>query len=95
MPERVRWLVACLVVSLVSTGAIARTVYPPWMKTYPAALVWGLIGSALVVLATFVAGLAVTADREAPLPRSMAMLLVFLLVVGVFWALLETIAVGL
>ena len=95
MPYRVRWFVVCLVVSLVSTGAIASTVYPRWMKTYSEAIAWGLIGSALFLLATLMAGLAITADREAPMPRSMVLLLMFLLVVGVVWALLETMVVGL
>jgi hypothetical protein len=94
MPNRARWFVVCSVVSLVSTGAIAGTVYPRWMKTYSEAIAWGLTGSALFLLATLMAGLAITADREAPMPNSMVVLLVFLLVVGVVWAFLETLVVG-
>ena len=94
MSNRVRWFVVCSVVSLVSTGAIAGTVYPWWMKTYSEAIAWGLTGSALFLLATLMAGLAITADREASMPRSMVVLLVFLLVVGVVWAFPETLVVG-
>jgi hypothetical protein len=95
MPSRIRWLVACLVVSLLSTSAIAITVYPRWMKTYAEALVWGLIGSGLFLLATLVAALAVAANREAPLPTGVVVVLALLLGAGVLWALLWTVAVGL
>ena len=95
MPNRVRWFVVCLVVSLVSTGAIASTVYPQWMKTYAEAIAWGLIGSACFIMAMVVSGLAVVANREAPLPTGVATLLGLLLGGGVLWALLWTAVVGL
>jgi hypothetical protein len=95
MPSRVRWFVGCLVVSLVSTGGIALTVYPQWMKTYAAALGWGVYGSALFLVATLIAGLAVASDREAPMPSGVALFLGLLLGGGVWCALLVTISVGL
>ena len=95
MPSRLRWFVASLVISVVSTGAIAATVHPRWMKTPAEALLWGLVGSALFLLATVVAGAAVLANREAPMPFGVAVLLSLLLGGGVVWALLETVAVGL
>jgi hypothetical protein len=95
MPSRVRWLVACLVVSLVSTGAIAAAVYPRWMKTYSDALGWGLVGSGPFLLATLIAGFAAAANRETPLPTGVIVVLVLLLGAGMVWALLWTVAVGL
>ncbi len=95
MPNRVRWLVVCLVVSLVSTGAIASTVYPRWMKTYPEALGWGLIGSALFLLAALITGGAAAANREDALPTAVMVVVVILLGAGVVWAFLWTLAVGL
>jgi hypothetical protein len=68
MPSRLRWFVASLVTSVVSTGAIAAAVHPTWIKTLGEAILWGLIGSALFLLATVVAGVAVLANREAPMP---------------------------
>jgi hypothetical protein len=82
------------VVSLIATAAIAATVYPRWMKTPTDALAWGLIGSAGFLLATFITGLAAAKNREARLPTPV-MVGALLLAVGVVWALLWTIAVGL
>ena len=95
MPSRVRWLVACLVVSLISTSAIAIAVYPRWMKTYADALAWGLIGSGLFLLAALIAGFAVAANRAAPLPTGVVVVVSLLLGAGAVWALLWTVAVGL
>jgi hypothetical protein len=95
MPARVWWLIACLVVSLVSIGGIALTVYPTWTKTYGEAVLWGLYGSALFLVAMLVAGIAVATNREAPMPSGWKLFLVLLLVGGVGWALLVTISVGL
>ncbi len=90
------WLFAtALVVSLISTIAIAATVYPRWMKTSSDALAWGLVGSACFLFATLITGLAVARNRESPLPTALMVVTVLLLLVGVFWALLWTIAVGL
>jgi hypothetical protein len=95
MSSRLRWLVGSLVISVISTVAIAAAVHPTWMKSLGEAILWGLIGSALFLLATVVAGVAVLANREAPMPFSVAVLLSLLLGGGVVWALLETVAVGL
>ena len=85
----------CLVVSLVSIRAIATTVYPRWMKTYAEALVRGLIGSGLFLLAALIAELAVAANREAPVTTGVLVSLAVLSGAGVVWALLWTVAVGL
>jgi hypothetical protein len=95
MPSRVRWLVACLVVSLVSISIIAITVYPRWMKTYVEALGWGLIGSGFFLLAALIAGFAVAANRAAPLPTGVVVVVSLLLGAGVVWAFFLTVAVGL
>jgi hypothetical protein len=95
MAPRVRWLIVCLVLSLVSTVAIALTVFPTWMKTYGDALAWGFVGSGLFLLATLVTGLAVVANREARLPTGIGVVVTFLLIAGVVWAFLWTVAVGL
>jgi hypothetical protein len=95
MPTRVRWFVVCLVVSLVSAGAIASAVYPEWTKTHLEAVAWGLVGSACFIVATVVTALAVVANREGHLPTGVAILLGLLLSGGVFWALLWTVTVGL
>ena len=95
MTSRVRWFVAFLIASLVSTGAIASAVYPRWMKSYGDALGWGLIGSGLFLLATLMTGFAVAANREAPLPTGVKAVAVLLLVAGMAWAYVWTVAVGL
>jgi hypothetical protein len=95
MTSRIWWFVASLVVSLIATAAIATTVYPRWMKTPTDALAWGLIGSALFLLATLITGLAVAQNREARLPTPVMVVAGLLLAAGVIWALLWTIAVGL
>ena len=58
------------------------------MKTYAEALVWGLIGSGLFLLAALIAGFAVAANREAPLPTGVVVVLSLLLGARVVWALL-------
>jgi hypothetical protein len=95
MTSRIWWFVASLVVSLIATAAIAATVYPRWMKTPADALAWGLIGSACFLLATLITGIAVAKNREARLPTPVMVGAGLLLALGVIWALLWTIAVGL
>ena len=66
-----------------------------WLRCRTEALAWGLVGSALFLLATLLAGAVAVTNRDARLPTWMATLLGLLLAVGVFWVLLATIAVGL
>jgi hypothetical protein len=95
MSSRVRWLIVCLVLSLISTVAITFTIFPTWRKTYGDALGWALIGSELFLLATLIMGLAIGINREAPLPTGVIVVVALLLFFGVVWALLWTVAVGL
>jgi hypothetical protein len=95
MRSRVGCFVVCIVVSIVSVVIIATTVYPTWMKTPADAAGWGVIGSGLFLLATLIAGLGVVVNRHAPWPTAMVTLLALLLGVGIVWALLWTMAVGL
>lgn len=92
---RVGWFVVTLAVSLVSTGIIAATVHPRWMKTVGDALIWGLMGSGLFLLAPLITGLAAVANRDAPIPGAVALLVVLLMLAGVVWAFISTVAVGL
>lgn len=95
MTSRVGWFVAALAVSLVSMGLIAAAVYPRWMKTVADAIGWGMVGSALFLLATLITGLTAVARREAPIPGFVAILVVLLWLAGVMWAFVWTVAVGL
>jgi hypothetical protein len=94
MPSRLRWFVASLVISVISTGAIAA-VHPRWLETFGEAILGGLVGCGLFLLTTVVAGAALLANREAPMPFGVAVVLSLVLSGGVVWALLETVAVGL
>lgn len=95
MGSRIGCLAVALALSFVAIGATVKEAYPRHLPTIAGALLWGVWDGAVLLLVALIAGVFVARDRHAPLPTLAAGVPVALLVVGVVWALVYVVALGL
>jgi hypothetical protein len=91
-------LVVALVLSIISVGLISATAYIAFPQRYGTvldAITWGVGGSIFLLLATLITGIVVARRRHAPLTTPAVVGLGTLLGVGVVFAYLSLVVMGL
>lgn len=93
MRSSVSWSAIMIMLSFGAFGIAVVTAYPEYLKTVPDAVAWGLWDSAIFLVGAVIAGL--FAVRGRPLPTPVVVLMGLLTGIGLVWAFVYLVALGL